>query len=626
MKKTVIGAFALTALSSAAIADDPDELFTEEVLISGGLTPVSIGETGRAYTIITGEQLRARGTRYVADALRQVPGLAVSRTGGFGGLTQIRVRGNEGNQVLVLVDGLEISTAAEGEVDFGSLSVTDIERIEVIRGPQSALFGSNAAAGVIQIFTRRGRRDSMAFRGQVEGGSDGTALLGLNLSGGGETWDAAFGAQIRHTDGFNVATGTGDREGEMDGDRKLTLTGRANWDVTPELSLGANVFFVDRESEFDNQVGGVVVDANNTNNAKDFAIGLFGEYEMFGGAFVNKVNLDFTQNTSDSLGGFTFLTDSRRIKAGYQGSLTFKTGEVEHTAIVLTEVEEERNRTNLGVDETRTLIGFGGEYRVIFGPIAIQSSARYDIVDEFENALTFAVSGSYDFDATGTRLHGSVGRGITNPTFSEQFGFFGTFVGNPNLIPERIFMWDVGVEQAFFDDRVILDITYFQGKATNEIGSVAIAPGVSTPVNATGESPRKGVELSLTALPMENLAITGSYTYTLARDAGSGRAEVRRPRHLASLDATYTFLEGRATLNGNVIYNGAQFDNDFATFPATPTRLDSFVLVGVQGSYEFTPEAEVYLRIENATNADYQEVLNFETQGLAGFAGLRLAF
>lgn len=637
--RAILLAVGIGAASTGAPAQEP--MVLDEILVTGGRTPIGVDQTGRAHSVITGEQLEAQGTRYVADALRQVPGLAVSRTGSFGGLTQIRVRGAEGNQVLVLVDGLEIAPAGNGEVDFGSLVVSDIERIEVLRGPQSALFGSNAAAGVISIITKRGERGDVSFSGTVEGGSDGTALLSANVAGGGETWDAAFGARLRRTDGFNVATGTGDREGEMDGDRNLTVTGRGSWDVTPDLTVGANLFVVDRKSETDDQLfpfpadetTGLVVDSDDVTDATDIAVGAFGRYEMLGDALVHEISLGYTHNSSDSIsdGVLSFGTESRRLKAGYQASYAFETGDVGHLVTGLVELEDEQNEASSGFDQTRTLLGVGGEYRIDVGPAALQASLRNDFNDAFEDALTFSVSGSYRIEETDTRLRGSVGRGVTNPSFFEQFGFSPDFfIGNPDLIPERTFQWDVGVDQTLLDGRLILGATYFRGRVTDEIVSGFNADaGLSTSVNATGESPRQGVELSVTAFPIDTLAITGSYTYTLAEEGSTGRQEVRRARHLASLDATYAFLGGRATLNGNLAYNGDQRDLDFSDgfFAVQPlVTLDSFVLLSVQGSYAVTESIDLYARVENATDADYQEVFQFETQGIAGFAGLRVRF
>ncbi|MEM6974438.1 MAG: TonB-dependent receptor [Pseudomonadota bacterium] len=627
-----LAALACTATNaglSTGTAGAQEPLVLDELLITGGRTPIGISETGRAHTVITGDQLTARGTRTIPDALRQVPGLAVSRSGGPGGFTQIRVRGEEANHVLVLIDGQEIAPALGGEVDFGSLIVSDIERIEVLRGPQSALFGSNASAGVISIITRGGDRGAVSFSGAVEGGSDGTAMVSGTVAGGGTTWDGALSARFRRSDGFNVATGTDDREGEKDGDRNVTLTGRANWDVTPDLNLGATFFFVDRESEFD-AAPAFVVDADNINDATDLSVGASASYEMLSDALVNTLTFGYTRNTSDNETSFPSKSESRRFKLGNQLSLSFDTGEIAHQLTGVFEFEDEEASFTSGfgsLDESRTLFGLGGEYRIAYGPAALQASIRNDFNDKFEDALTFSVSGSYSIEQTGTRLHGSVGRGVVNPTFFEQFGTSDTFIGNPDLIPERSFQWDLGIEQTLLDGQLILDATYFRGKLTNEITrNTGAAPGEPSLTNADRNSPRQGVELSVTAFPIEGLALTGSYTYTLAEDGLNGFQEVRRARHLASFDATYTFLDGRATVNGNLAYNGDQLDNNFSTFPSFRETLDSFVVVSVQGSYAVTDNVEIYARVENATDSDYQEVATFETQGVAGFGGLRVNF
>lgn len=628
----------LLALSVPGHAQEPVVL--DEVLVSGGRTPIGLDRTGRAYTVITAEELENRGTRYVADALRQVPGVAVSRSGSTGGLTQIRVRGAESNQVLVLIDGVEAAPAVNGEVDFGSLLVADIERIEVLRGPQSALFGSNAAAGVISIITKRGRRGDLALTGSLEGGSDGTVIAQGSGRGGGEDWDLSLGASVARANGFNLATGTGDREGEMDGDRNVTLNAKGVWDVTEDLALGGTLRFVDRETEFDQQRfpfpaderTGFVIDTDDLIDARDASVGLFARYEMLDDALVHELRFETLYSESDNLtdGVSSFRQESRRIKGAYQASYAFETGPVAHLVTGLVEVEEERNEATTA-DQSRTLYGLAGEYRGSIGGFDLQAGLRQDFNDAFEDAFTYSLGASYRVAETGTRLHGSVGRGVTNPTFFEQFGFSPDFfIGNPDLSPERTFQWDLGVEQTLLAGRLVLDATYFRGKVTDEIVDAFNAEaGLSTVENAEGESPRQGVELSMTAFPVDPLAITATYTWTLAEEGSTGRQEVRRPRHMASLDATYAFDEGRGTLNLGVVYNGEARDLDFTDgfVGVQPlTTLDAYVLVGLTARYQATDNLELFARVENATDADYQEVFRFETRGVAGFAGIRVSF
>ncbi len=640
MRASHLIAAAVAAMPAALAAQEDEPLVLEEILVSGGRTPIGVDEIGRAYTVLTREQLEARGDRYVADALRSVPGVSVTRGGSTGGFTEVRIRGAEANQALVLIDGMEVAPAATGALEFGTLQVANIERIEVIRGPQSSLFGSNAAAGVISIVTRGGRRETVDFSASVEGGSDGTTAVSAFVGGGGADWDGAVSASLRRAAGYNIATGTDDREGELDGDTNITLDAKANWDVSEDLRLGTALRFVDRETEFDPQLfpfpadatSGLVVDGDNVTEQRDIAVSGFARYEMLGDALVHEARVEYTDNRTDSLadGALSFRSESRRIEAGLQSSYAFDLGPVSSLATAGMEVEHEINEATTG-EQTRTLFGVVGEYRAtLFRDFDLQAGLRYDFNDAFEDALTFSVAGSYRIEGTGTRLHASVGRGVVNPTFIEQFGFFpGSFVGNPDLEPERTFQWDIGVEQTLFDGRLVMDATYFRGKVTDEIVSGFDAEaGLQTSVNAPGESPRQGVELSLTARPVAALDLVASYSYILSQDGGTGLQEVRRPRHAASFDAIYRFADDRASLGAGLAYSGDRRDSDFSAgvFPAPLTTLDSYVLLRLQGSYEATENVELFARVENVTDADYQEVLNFETQGVAGFAGVRLNF
>ena len=187
---------------------------------------VPLEQVGSAVTVVTGEQLRAQQVRTAADALRSLPGVAVSRTGGFGNLTQVRIRGAEGNHTLVLIDGIEANDLADGEFDFSNLSAEDIERIEVIRGPMSGLYGSNAVGGVINIITRDGK-GPLTVTMRSEGGSFGTRDLAVRASGGNDNAHAAVSYSLRDTDGFNISPRGGENDGSSTRHAHLARRGQA---------------------------------------------------------------------------------------------------------------------------------------------------------------------------------------------------------------------------------------------------------------------------------------------------------------------------------------------------------------------------------------------------------------
>ncbi|MEL6792467.1 MAG: TonB-dependent receptor, partial [Pseudomonadota bacterium] len=235
---------------------------------------------------------------------------------------------------------------------------------------------------------------------------------------------------------------------------------------------------------------------------------------------------------------------------------------------------------------------------------------------------------SYLIPTTGTRLHAGVGRGVTNPTFFEQFGFIpATFNGNPNLEPEENFGFDVGIEQTFLDGRAVIDVTYFNETLENEIGTQFDANFVGTPFNAADDSDRQGVEVMAAVEPIDGLLLTATYTYT-DTEGPADAIEVRRPEHEGAFRVDYTFMDGRANIGGDVRFVLDNVDSDFtsASFGAGTVDLEDYAVFGVHGSYRFNDNVQLFGRVENLTDEDYVEVDGFATRGITGFAGVRLTF
>ena len=348
----------------------------EEIVVTAGRNPVAAEKVGRAHTVLTGEELEKTQTRYVADALRRVPGVSVSRTGSFGGLTQIRLRGSEANHVLVLIDGVEVAGTSNGEFDFGSLQVADIERIEVIRGPQSALYGSNAASGVIQIITKGGIRNAYRVTARSEVGTDKTLLGNVLVQGGGETFDVALSGAARGTEGFNIS-GYGS---EKDGDRNVTLNGKARWDLTEDLHFDGSLRFVDRESDTDDQdftwgssTYAEVIDTPSKVETRDVFGGGGLTWELFEDRFVQKFRGEISdlQNRGRNNNGH-YGDDGTRYHVSYQGSWVFDAPEFWDSAHSLTGAAEWERETYRNVypssasqaaTQSRDLLGYVAEYR-----------------------------------------------------------------------------------------------------------------------------------------------------------------------------------------------------------------------------------------------------------------------
>ena len=615
-----------------AAAEQPVEVELDTILVTAGLTPIEQEKSGRAYTVITGEHLEKNQVRYVADALRQVPGFAVSRTGSYGGVTQIRVRGAEANHLLVLIDGVEVSETSNGEFDFGSLLVDDIDRIEILRGPQSAFWGSNATAGVINIITKRGERNGYKGTARSEAGTDGTFFGSAGLSGGGENYDVALSAAFRRNDGFNIS----DFGHEEDGDRNTTLNGRFNADLAPNFSLDSTLRYVDRKSDVDPQ-DGRVIDGGDWTTTEEFFGSIGATHVALDGALTQKARFTGSDthrdNYASTFGGSRFWDDGNRYNATYQASYKFDTPGFLGAQHQLTGGYEWERETFAPSHLNETLLreanSVVGEYRGAFlDQLHLNAALRRDFNDEFEDAETYSLSGAWLVPGTGTRLHGSLGTGVTNPTFYEQFGYIpSTFIGNPNLKPEESFGWDIGIEQSFFDRYLIADITYFNQDLTNEIAIVYDSNFVGTPINRDGKSKRQGVEVSATLDLQNGFTATATYTYTDATEQTSEHGprleEVRRPKHTGSLGLAYVFYDDRARVFADADFSGRQKDTEYVSFPYDRVTLGAYTVLNAGGSFKLNDHLEIYGRIENLLDEEYEEVYDYNTPGRTAFIGLR---
>lgn len=620
----------------------------DPIYIQLGQQQVEAEKSGRAFTIISGEQLARSQTRYVADALRQVPGFAVSRIGSYGGQTSVRVRGAESNHLLVMIDGIEASETGNGEFDFGGLQVADIDRIEVLRGPQSAFWGSNAMAGVVNIITRGGTRDGYRISGRSEAGTDGTWLGNVLLQGGADNYDFALSGTYRQADGFNIS----DFGSEKDGDRNGTLNGKFKIDITPDIVLDGTLRYAVSRSDFDPEgtfgtpLQGIIIDGDDQTERRELlgAIGL--TWTSLGGALTQKARISDSDTRRDYLKNSDVIAgnEGSRLLGSYQASYQLDSellGGSSHRFTAGYEGERENFRqmpTEIDIaspwydptqfeEHERVVHSAIGEYRGEFlEQFYLNAAIRRDANDRFRDASTYSVAAAWQVPGMGTRLHASVGTGVTNPTFYEQFGFIpSTYRGNPDLAPEKSFGWDIGVEQKFFDERLVLDITYFRQDLTDEIITTPSADFRYMPVNQGGSSERQGIEISATLDLMNGFSAGMSYTYTDATDP-DGREEVRRPKHAGSVNAAYEFFDDRARIFSELTFNGRMQDDSYRTAVARRVALDEYMLVNLGGSFKFNDRIEAHARIENLFDEEYEEVYGYNTPGRTAFVGLKGSF
>lgn len=615
----IVGTVVASAPAKAQQALEP--IVIEGATLGGEL--IEADKLGSSVTVITAEELERRQIRNAADALRTVPGLAVGRTGGTGALTQLRVRGAEGNQVKVIIDGVDVRNVENGEFDFATLLATDIERIEVVRGPQSGLYGANALSGVINIVTRKGGAPRVSVT--AEGGSLNTSYLAANASAGTDKGYLSVSAARRETDGFNIA-----RSGsEDDGSTQETVFARGGWTPTDYFRIHAMGRVQSNTAELDRSDPPLdTLGATDKREQRLESVSI--ELDTFNKSWTHKV---FADRLDDDYASVTapfspFTAFGERTRYGYMSTLKFDTKAVfaaGHTVVGLAERVEENAEFSFQTRRAeRSQDAYALEYRGAFAEqLFLTGNVRFDNKDAFDDATTYRLTAAYLLPNTATRLHGSYGKGITDPTFFELFGRTSDFIGNPSLKPEESIGWDLGVEQKFLKDRLTVDLTYFQADLKDEITGFSFGNFTSVQ-NQDGTSERQGIELTVSAQITPLLLISGSYTYTDASNP-DGSEEVRRPPHAASLGLAYSFADGRGKASIDAIYNGEMKDTDFTNF-LNPLRvtLDDYLLVNVAASYKLDDNIELFGRAENLLDTNYEEVFGYSSQPFTAYGGVRV--
>lgn len=597
---------------------------------------------GNSVTVVTSQQLKAQQVRHAADALRSLPGVYVSRSGGPQSITSVRIRGAESNHTLVLIDGVEVN-AADGAFDFSNLTTEDIEKIEVLRGPQSALYSSGALGGVINITTKSGK-GPLTIRVRGEAGSHTTHGGAVQISAGNDNIHGIVTLSGRKTDGYNLSL----QGSEDDGARFSNFAFSGGVKILPNVKLDATFRSSKTDAERDDFDG---TRANGLNDLVDTASRFNSELRIgrvaatvdtLDGLWRHKIEFSGMESElfDDGRGGFVSTANfvSERQLYSYTSTLQLDTPGIAGVRHYVTarldhqrETYEQQNASAFGASSAsgdRQRTGVAGEIRGEYNNILFLNAAlRHDDNDSFDDFTTWNVSGSLKVPQTPLRLHGSVGKGVKYPSLLELFGNFpgAGFVSNPDLVPEESLGWDAGIELATPDRKALIDVTYFSQNLKNEI-DFSFFP-LFTSFNRTGESKREGVEIAGHVDLTNAVRIGASYTYLKARE-DDGSQEVRRPRHSGRADLNYSFAEGLGNLNVATAYNGEMLDlafNNF-TFAAVPVQLDEYWLVTAAASYKVSPGIEIYGRVENLLDEKYSEVFSIDGAPIAAYAGVRLTY
>jgi len=622
-------ALAVSSFSAQVISDTNAEI--EEVLVSASLMPITASRSANAVTVIDRAQLRNRATVSLSNILRDVPGFSVSQVGVLGSQTQIRVRGAEANHLLVTIDGVEANDPSQGdEFSWGTLTAFDIERIEIIRGPQSSLRGSDAVAGVVNIITRTAEKSSVGLF--LESGSWATHHSGFNIGHKQGDFDIRFGLSHIESAGDNIAR-TGD---ENDGYRNTTYNIRSGLKLSDQMDISFAARESDGMNQFDadNDFDGLIEDQDRVSEFENSTMRFQGDYSSKDGTWQHKVLISQSKsdNTAFADKAKGNVTASTKDQIQYIGSFTWDQGAQNIAALVEREEEDwmQRGEITWGVydpnqDRERDTDSVAVEYRTdINDHLTLAASARHDDNSEFDSAKTYRAEAIYQLTEA-IRLRSAVGTAVKNPTFTERFGFYTNFIGNPNLIPEESTSWELGADQLIMGGALTLSLTIFEAELENEIDGFVYDPATFayTSNNINGTSERKGAELSAVGNISESMSLSAAYTYTDSTGDDAVR-EVRRPRHIASLNLGWQAAHN-LHLNTNIQFTGEQTDVYFPPFPepSQVVALSNHTLVNINLNYSATEKFDMYLKLENALNENYEEVFGYQTLGFGATLGLR---
>ncbi len=599
---------------------------------------------GSSATVLQPVDLEERQIVIVSDVLRDVPGIAVSRTGPVGQFTQVRIRGAESNHTLVLIDGIKAGDPFFGEFQFETLITDDVAKVEVLRGEQSALYGSDAIGGVIHYITATGA-EAPGFRARAEGGSFGSANASARYAGVEAGLDYALSVAYSRTDGVpDNPLGT-----RHLGSEGLNLAGKFSYAIDENFRLQAVARYSSLDADGNQQdfnfppgaTYGFEVDSNGSYKNRTF-YGLLGaEFDALDGRWKNAVNVQGLAAERNGYGLNGSPADMRtsgdrgdRLRASYVGALDFGSADFAQkvTGAVDWEREYYQNTDPTGFADTSRRYsdnyGFVGDYDVVIEDrLSLGAAVRYDKNYRFKDALTYRLQASYRFDF-GLRPHAAAGSGIKNPGIYELYGYTpgpGSFIGNPNLKPERSDGWEAGLEQTLFEGLAKANVTYFNSTLKDEIFTSFIPPTfAASPQNATTNSTREGVEASVSAKLGEAWRLDLAYTYLHALQ--NAEQEVRRAPNIASLNLAWRAPQDRYGANLTVRYNGEQTDNNFTLSGPPKVKLPSFTLINLGADYRINDTFQLYGRVDNLLDRKTEEVYTFRGPGRAFYAGIRAGF
>jgi vitamin B12 transporter len=616
---------------------------TDTIVVTATRTEEKVEDVASSVTVITAKDIEESQARTAGEALRSVPALDVQNSGPAGGTTSVFIRGAKSEHTLVLVDGMEMSDPISPSrgTDLAHVNVDNVERIEVIRGPQSTLYGSDAIGGVVNIITRQGK-DRPGYFAAIEGGSYDSVRVSAGANGKSGIGNYSVTASHYVTEGFSAASEEEAGNVESDGYSNTTLSARFGADVSQAIGVDLFLRYTEACTETDNWGGAYGDDPNNVLDTNQLNVSARGRLGDPAGAFSSKLTLSFNSlvrvndNPIDTDHPTDFVESTfrgRSLKLDYQGDL--KVGEM-NTLTFGIESEREAGASDYYseyydwyasppgiavvdtefIEKTATTASFYVQDQIrSTDSLNASVGARLDAHDEFGSALTYRGAVAYGLPGE-TRVRCSAGTGFKTPSL---YQLYDGQSGDPDLMPEYSTSWDIGVSKGLPGGTGRVALTYFDSSFSDLIDWEWTGPAWDEGVyRNVGRAESKGVELLASAAVTRNLELAATYTNTRAENLQTGDPLPRRPEHRYTVKATRRFAgRGSVTLAARYVSDRPQSFGPVA---------EQYALLNVAASYAVSDSISVNGRVDNLLDADYEEVPGYGTPGLSFYVGMKASF
>lgn len=625
--KRLNAALAVTTLSCLLNHAAAQQQDVETLTVTGSRIPVSITKIPTSISVLTEDDITASGAVQLTELIRGLPGVSLSQSGSPGGLTEVRVRGGETNHLLVLIDGVIANDIGQGSlIDLAHLTTANVVRIELLRGPQSALWGSGAIGGVLSITTRTGQLDNSdeGVTLSLAGGTQATFRGSVNSVSQFDKLGVNAYANYFVTDGDNIS-----RIGsEDDGYENVTAGINANYSASDDHTFVATLRAVDYNNDYDGTdfvTTGLPADANNRTDGSQLSTKLQWRYTPIQSDYASVLSFQYRKDENDNTtqgidaGG----TTGERLEVNWTNTFDVSHWRIAAGTEYLQRLFSQRGPINFGDPNQKqhdnTLSVFGEASRQLSQTVFTTLSARLDDNSEFKNATTYRAGLTWDVSSS-IAVFSSVGKAVKTPTFTERFGFFpDSFAGNPSLVPEKSEELELGLRGN--TRNINWQVSAYNARLENEINGFVFSPdlGVFTADNVDGKSKRRGIDTEMT-WSASWATFSASYSYLDANQPNntntSSAAELRRARHQGALTASSSLGIDKLSVYAKLAYTGTRFDTFFPPFPepSQTLALSAYTLATFNVQYQLTDALSVALKVNNAFNADFEDIIGYQGQ------------